>query len=41
MERQGEVEVLVSAIGTRCYGEDVFCRHGKVTGGEQTKGKEE
>jgi len=33
--------MLANAIGTRCYGEDEFRERGKVTGGEQTGGKEE
>ena len=33
--------MLANAIGMRCYGEDEFRRHGKVTGGEQMGGKEE
>ena len=41
MERQGEAKMLANAIGTRCYGEDEFREHGKGTGGEQSKGKEE
>ena len=33
--------MLANTIDTRCYGEDVFRRHGKDTGGEQSKEKEE
>ena len=40
-EREGEAEMLANTIDTRCYGEDEFRRHGKVTGGEQMGEKEE
>jgi len=33
--------MLANTIDTRCYGEDEFHRHGKVTGGEQMGEKEE
>ena len=34
------MEVLVSAIGMRCYGEDEFRECGKVTGGEKNRARE-
>ena len=30
---------MANAIGTRCYSENEFCERGKVTRGEQTRGK--